>query len=100
MDNASLSVGRVSNLLDIKEISELLKVPKQTIYYWVSRNEVPYLKIGRHLRFFAEEVIAHFRDKNHRREDRSCISVASPIRSHERSLKIRGVRPASPRKGG
>lgn len=50
-------------LLTISELAALLKVPKKTIYYWVCRREIPYLKMGRHLRFQPVDVIAAFSAK-------------------------------------
>ena len=49
--------------IDIKELSQRLKVPINTIYYWVSRNTIPYIKMGKHNRFVYQEVLAHFKSK-------------------------------------
>lgn len=46
--------------MNVEELGRMLGVSPKTIYYWVSRNEVPYFKVGRHLRFRAQEVIEHF----------------------------------------
>lgn len=43
------------------EIANLLQVSIKTIYYWVGRNEIPFIKVGRHLRFNIDNVIDHFR---------------------------------------
>lgn len=43
------------------ELAKRLQVPKQTVYHWVHRREIPYLKVGRHLRFDYEDVLNHFR---------------------------------------
>ena len=51
------STGR---LLDLEGISHLLGVSPKTVYYWVSRHEIPFLKVGRHLRFQASDVIEFF----------------------------------------
>jgi excisionase family DNA binding protein len=53
----------VHPLLNLCEVAQLLSVSKKTLYYWVSRNEVPYLKIGRHLRFDYRAVIDFFEDR-------------------------------------
>lgn len=47
-----------------KELATLLKVPSKTIYYWVSKKEIPYIRVGRHLRFDAEQVLRHFVDNS------------------------------------
>ena len=52
-----------SPLLSIEEMARELNVPVNTIYYWVHRNDIPHLKMGRHLRFQRDAVIAHFVEK-------------------------------------
>lgn len=49
--------------ITVNELSALLKIPKKTLYNWVSRKEIPYIKIGGHLRFVTHEVISHFSGK-------------------------------------
>ncbi len=53
-----------TNLVTLNELSQSLKVSPKTIYYWVARREIPYLKAGKHLRFDLEEVIMAFRAKS------------------------------------
>lgn len=50
-------------LMNLKELAERLRVSRKTLYYWVSRNEVPYLKIGRHLRFDYQAVLDFFEER-------------------------------------
>lgn len=50
-------------LIGSKELASKLGVPLNTIYYWVSKNEIPYIKAGKHNRFDYEEVVKFFRDK-------------------------------------
>ena len=47
------------SLLTIEEIANELQVSIKTVYYWVGRSEIPFLKIGRHLRF-RRDVVLHF----------------------------------------
>jgi excisionase family DNA binding protein len=47
-------------LLTPAELAKQLKVPMGTIYYWVSRREIPVLRLGRHLRFSLDEVMQYF----------------------------------------
>lgn len=50
-------------LIDIKELSERISVPKGTLYNLVYLRRIPFHKRGRSLRFDPEEVIrsiAHF----------------------------------------
>lgn len=58
-------INTVNNklLLTSKELAQKINVPINTIYYWVSRKEIPYIKVGKHNRFDYEEVMEFFRDK-------------------------------------
>ncbi len=51
------------NLVGPKELAGVLKVSKNTIYYWVERNEIPFLKVGKHLRFVVDDVVLFFTEK-------------------------------------
>lgn len=62
-------------LLNLREMSHLLSVSKKTLYYWVSRNEVPYLKIGRHLRFDYQAVLDFFADRTRAKRRRYVESL-------------------------
>jgi excisionase family DNA binding protein len=44
-------------LVDIEELSRLISVPKGTLYNLVYLRRIPFVKLGRSLRFDAEEVI-------------------------------------------
>jgi len=48
-----------SPVLTLNEFSAYIKIPKKTIYNWISEGKIPrnlYLKVGRHLRFRTEAV--------------------------------------------
>ena len=47
-------------LLNVKELGEVLNVSEGTIYYWVSRDEVPFIRIGKHIRFSIDIIIHHW----------------------------------------
>ena len=78
------------NLLTLEEIATYLRVPRKTVYHWVSRNEIPYLKVGRHLRFDAQVVINFFEKLSSERRS-PCLYSPSLIinRGAFRSLKSR-----------
>lgn len=76
------------SLLTPLEISELLKVSPKTIYHWVLRKEIPFTKVGKHLRFCASEVLAYFKQKTENQSN-SCTSMVALIDSRHRSLKTR-----------
>ena len=44
-------------LLDINEAAALLHVKTKTLYAWVSRNKIPYRKLGSLVRFHRGELI-------------------------------------------
>ena len=46
----------IEQLIDIKELSKLIGVQKPTLYHWVNRKSVPYLKIGGLVKFKPSEV--------------------------------------------
>ena len=46
-------------LLTITDLSWLIQVPKKTIRDWVYKRQIPYKKVGRHIRFLSSEI-AHW----------------------------------------
>ncbi len=55
-------------LIDIEELSALWSVPKATLYNWVNQGRLPYVKLGRSLRF----DLVHIEDLR----ERSTIDLA------------------------
>lgn len=53
----------IDGLLDVKGISEYLKVSKTEVYKRIRENRIPYRRIGRGIRFKKEEVDAYFDSK-------------------------------------
>ena len=51
----------IQMLIDIKELSRRLSVPKDSLYQKVYRRNIPFIKIGRSLRFDYDEVLLSFR---------------------------------------
>lgn len=47
-----------------KELAKLLGVPINTIYYWVSKKQIPVVKMGKHNRFNYQEVLEFFKKSN------------------------------------
>jgi len=43
-------------LIDIEELAVLLRVRKGTIYNWVHRRKIPFVKVGRLVRFDPVEI--------------------------------------------
>lgn len=65
MPNSSQEV----TLLNSKELAVKLGVPINTIYYWVSKSDIPYVKLGKHNRFNYEEVIEYFQNRTKQKRD-------------------------------
>ena len=42
--------------LGIKELSEYLGLPVSTLYQWTHQRKIPYLKMGRLVKFDLEEI--------------------------------------------
>ncbi len=46
----------VKRFLGIKELSEYLDIKEKTAYSWVNQRKIPYVKVGRLVRFDPEEI--------------------------------------------
>jgi excisionase family DNA binding protein len=60
-------MSNIEQFLSPQELSKKLNVPVNTIYYWVSKDVIPYIKMGKHNRFDFDEVMNHFK-KNTRKK--------------------------------
>ena len=60
MDRPQASANR---LLDIAEVSVRLGVSVNTLYSWVNQRKIPYVKIGRLLRFDQETIDAWIEER-------------------------------------
>ena len=69
----------MERLLTAKQVSELIEVRPSTVYQWVHVGLIPYVKLGKCVRFKKDELFRWI-DKNHRRDRVSFKSV-------ERALK-------------
>jgi excisionase family DNA binding protein len=49
--------GRHLKPLTAEELAETFRVDKATVYEWVKANKIPYLKVGRFLRFNLQAVL-------------------------------------------
>jgi len=43
-------------LFNIDELSTYLAVPRGTIYNWISQKKLPYVKIGRRVKFDKQDI--------------------------------------------
>jgi excisionase family DNA binding protein len=81
------------NLCTPSEIAKLLKVSPKSIYYWVKRDELPFIRVGRHLRFDPQKVISYLTEKT---DESKAPCLKDPFlvekRTFSRSLKTRTTR--------
>lgn len=47
----------LERLLNVKEVAQLLNVKENTVYDWVCIQFIPYIKLGRLVRFNQSEVL-------------------------------------------
>lgn len=48
-------------LLTVEEIAELFQTSTSTIYRWVHKREIPFVKLGGKLRFSQDEIQEHIK---------------------------------------
>ena len=69
----------MERLMTAKQVSELIEVRPSTVYQWVHLGLIPYVKIGKCVRFKKDELFRWI-DKNHRRERVSFKSVEKNLK--------------------
>lgn len=69
-----------------KQVSELIEVKPSTIYSWVHAGLIPYVKLGKCIRFKKAELF-HWIDKNHRKERVSFKSVERAFQKNRTTLQ-------------
>ena len=72
-------MNKESILLTVDELCQLLKVSSNTVYYWASRSEIPHIKVGKHLRFNQNEVLAYFANKTRSANHKSACLPPGPL---------------------
>lgn len=58
----------MNSLLTLQELSQVLKVSRTSIYRWMDRDSLPYLKLGRCLRFDPKCIETWLARKSRRRK--------------------------------
>ena len=76
-----------TGLVTIAQLAEHLQLSVGTIYYWVHRREIPYMKIGKHLRFNLNEVMGYFGTATKDRAGRGCLSLRERV-SHPQNSSL------------
>jgi len=59
------------NLISINQLSEKLSIKVKTIYDWTHKGEIPYIKVGRLLRFDSAEIDKWLNGRKHPRPGRN-----------------------------
>jgi len=86
---ANTEKNKETKIYTVRELAKFIKVSPHTIYYWVSRNEIPYVKVGKHLRFKTHDVIQHF-EKQHSTTSAACQFSYAKIHSISRNYTDSG----------
>lgn len=55
--------GEHLDLLTYDDLEKLIKVAKRTLRRWVARDEIPYIKIGRRIRFSRPRIYDWLRER-------------------------------------
>ncbi|OGS21908.1 MAG: hypothetical protein A3J83_03265 [Elusimicrobia bacterium RIFOXYA2_FULL_40_6] len=63
----------MENLLNIKQLSEFIGVKEKTIYDFVYHDRIPFVKIGRLLRFRREIIEEWIESKTHLSQSRKIL---------------------------
>lgn len=71
----------MERLMTAKQVSELIEVKPATVYQWVHEGLIPYVKLGRCVRFKKDELFRWI-DKNYRRERVSFRSIEKVMRKN------------------
>ena len=50
----------IKNLYTPSQLASKLNISIKTIYYYARRNEIPFVRIGKHLRFNFDDVLSYF----------------------------------------
>lgn len=53
----------MDNLFDVREVSDILGIKKSTVYDWVHRKKINFVKVGRLVKF-KPQVIENFIEHN------------------------------------
>ena len=54
----------MEKLLDISEVSDIIGVQINTLYSWIHQKRIPYIKIGRLVKFKPSDIDAWLKEKS------------------------------------
>jgi excisionase family DNA binding protein len=53
-----------SKLYNVQELAEFLGVKVNTVYLWVEQKRIPFVKVGRLVRFSLDEVLSAIKKRS------------------------------------
>jgi excisionase family DNA binding protein len=63
-DDQARGCAGLSRVMTVREVAALLAVPVSTVHHWAARRQgPPSFKVGKHRRFFEDEVVAWVREQ-------------------------------------
>lgn len=62
-DNSRSHPNDDLDLLTYEDLESLLKIPKRTLRRWKAREDIPYIEIGRKVRFSRSRIFDWLREK-------------------------------------
>ena len=63
----------MERLIDIEELSRMLSIPVGSIYNLVSRRRIPFVKIGRRIRFDLGDISRWIKDQSQEGQYDFCL---------------------------
>jgi len=78
-------VTNMEKLLSPEELGELLNVSIHTIYQWTSKRHIPYIKVGKLVRFDTHEIL-EWLDTNTRKPESALLQK---VGKHGKNISAR-----------
>ena len=54
----------MNQLLNVEQVSETLGISKNTLYFYTQNKQIPFIKVGRHLRFKRRSLDKWLRERS------------------------------------
>ena len=54
---------KIENLLTLAEVSNFLRVKPSLVKYWVRKDRIPFIRLGRQIRFEEREIREWLKDR-------------------------------------
>ena len=92
MKNELIETRDTETLFSIKEMANMLRVSEKTIYQWVACRKIPFLKIGKLVRFSPTKVMSFFEKRTYESSPQVACTSRLPLLASQQedwSLKTR-----------